>query len=114
MSHRAHGFNNTQGKGVGITFANGWTASIQWGRGNYCDNYDKGEHGIPAPRSGTAEIAAIHDDGTWYSFADKRPDDVPGKTHVEGWQTPEQVLAFLNIVAALPDHPASGADEGDA
>jgi len=106
------GFANSSGKGFRITFANGWSASVQFGRGNYCDNYDKGEHGQPALPSSTAEIAAIHNDGTWYSFVDRRPDVGPhASTHVEGWQTPEQVLAFLNIVAALPDHPASGGEE---
>jgi hypothetical protein len=106
------GFACTQGKGFRITFANGWAASVQFGRGNYSDNYDTGEWGQPAAPSSTAEIAGIHSDGTWYSFVDRRPDVGPdAKTHVEGWQTPEQVLAFLNILAALPDNPASGAEE---
>jgi hypothetical protein len=32
-------FSITRAKGVGITFANGWTVSVQWGPGNYCANY---------------------------------------------------------------------------
>jgi hypothetical protein len=31
-------FKITLGKGIHMTFANGWTVSIQWGIGNYCDN----------------------------------------------------------------------------
>lgn len=32
-------FNSTSNKGFNMTFANGITASVQWGTGNYCDNY---------------------------------------------------------------------------
>lgn len=32
-------FSITRAKGIGITFANGWTVSVQWGPGNYCANY---------------------------------------------------------------------------
>jgi hypothetical protein len=32
-------FNSTSNKGFNMTFANGITASVQWGAGNYCDNH---------------------------------------------------------------------------
>ena len=32
-------FNSTMRKGFHMTFANGLTASVQWGAGNYCDNH---------------------------------------------------------------------------
>ena len=32
-------FKITEGKGFHMTFANGWTVSVQWGSGNYCPNY---------------------------------------------------------------------------
>lgn len=32
-------FNSTMRKGFYMTFANGLTASVQWGAGNYCDNH---------------------------------------------------------------------------
>jgi len=34
-------FKNTMGKGFQMTFANGNTISVQWGRRNYCKNYMK-------------------------------------------------------------------------
>jgi len=33
-------FRITYGKGFGITFLNGWTISVQFGVGNYADNYE--------------------------------------------------------------------------
>ena len=36
------GFYITGKKGFHITFENGWTVSVQFGPGNYCDNYDCG------------------------------------------------------------------------
>jgi hypothetical protein len=30
----------TDGKGFGMSFANGWGVSVQFGYGNYADNYD--------------------------------------------------------------------------
>ena len=32
-------FRITEGKGFQITFANGYTASVQFGSGNYCSNF---------------------------------------------------------------------------
>lgn len=32
-------FNSIMRKGFHMTFANGLTASVQWGAGNYCDNH---------------------------------------------------------------------------
>jgi len=33
-------FNITNGKGFTMTFANGWTVSVQFGGLNYCQHYD--------------------------------------------------------------------------
>ena len=32
-------FEVTTGKGFHVTFENGWTVSVQFGPGNFCDNY---------------------------------------------------------------------------
>lgn len=60
-------------KGFHLTFANGWTISVQIGPGNYADNYSMS--GLPIGRdanlrSKCAEIAIWHLDGSWYKFAD--------------------------------------------
>ena len=33
-------FEMMSSKGIHLTFPNGWTVSIQFGPGSYCDNYD--------------------------------------------------------------------------
>lgn len=97
------GFRITDGKGFHVTFDNGWTVSVQFGRGNYGDNYDwpvddndyrqsnrdAGQHG-----SNTAEIAAWKGKDHWHHFEN-------GDT-VQGHQTPAQVLALMNEISALP------------
>lgn len=86
-------FKVTRNKGVHFTFENGWTVSVQWGGGNYCDNYDA-EIGrnIEVPPSTTAEVAAWASDGNLITLSD-------GYT-VMGHQTPEQVLALMNDIAS--------------
>jgi hypothetical protein len=74
--------------GVAITFANGCTVSVQWHSGTYSDNKY-----CPSRKSRTAEVAA------W----DKQHRDIAlaeeGRTEL-GWQTPAQVLAIMNAIAA--------------
>lgn len=77
-------------KGFFITFANGWTASVQFGLGNYCENRD-GLH----KHSATAEIAAWGGEKeVWHIFGRKKSDDC-----VRGWCKPDEVLKFLNMVS---------------
>lgn len=68
--------------GLHMTFANGWTVSIQWRDGNHCDR----------DRS-TAEIAAWSSGGDWYRFDD-------GNT-VKGWVTPDDVVEFMALIAMV-------------
>lgn len=94
----------TQGRGFQLTFANGWTASVQFGPGNYCQNRDMDINASPndyresnrlAGERGSmdAEIAAWPDGGTLVSF---------GGDTVEGWVPADQVAAFLMFVSRLP------------
>lgn len=78
------------GKGFQITFSNGWTASVQWGLGMYCHSRDE----EMAKESKTAEVAAIAPNG---DFVPMNPKDLDC---VKGWQSPNEVLGFLNWVAA--------------
>ena len=79
-------------KGFQMTFINGWTVSVMYGRGNYCENnYAQ----IPYPHeanpkaevsSKTAEVWA------WKDGTDLPKDPI-------GWQTPAEVAEFINAVA---------------
>jgi len=90
------GFRTCDAKGFQITFENGWTVSVQFGYGNYCDNRDQrpvGGNGYraDAPKSRDAEIAAWDANGVWHKFTDDE---------VEGYQKPGEVLEFMNMIAS--------------
>ena len=81
-------------KGFHITFANGWTASVQWGAANYSSNYSLplSDRGSPVPASSTAEVARWKGD-------DPLEDLDIGDT-VKGYLTADEVLYCLNETAA--------------
>lgn len=91
------GFAVYRNKGFHVTFENGWTVSVQFGPGNYCENRDK-DFDMPNVEkywhSPDAEFAAWDKDGKWFDFED-------GDT-VQGWGTPAQVLEFMTMIAAKP------------
>jgi len=89
-----------------LNLENGWTVSVQFGSGNYCRNRDLTGRVNPFTDTSdfnscvNAEIAAwitdsrsngITNTDDWYKFDD-------GDT-VRGWQSPSQVLEFLNTVS---------------
>jgi len=96
--------------GFQLEFDNGWTASVQFGIGNYCNNRDnRGNPFKDIPeflQCDNAEIAAWPtesrrggktgkttpaNDRGWYEFSDGQ--------EVNGWQTTAEVLEFLQLVA---------------
>jgi len=86
-------------KGFHITFANGWTVSVQFGGGNDCDNYEfpvGKELQLYSMESSTAEVAYFNQDGVMESF--ENGDQVKGR-----W-SPIQVLELMNMVAAKGKH----------
>lgn len=84
-------FKITNRKGFQVTFANGWTVSVQFGYGNYCSNKEFGSFGEDAEPCRNAEIAAWDYNDNWYDFGDD---------NVKGWVSPNDVLAFMNEIAA--------------
>lgn len=96
------GFQSTARKGFHMTFDNGWTVSVQWGPGNYCNNRcvtsDYPDPGARAANhdwaSTTAEIAVIDPTG---DFRPLRPED-----DVVGWLKPELVARVLFEMSLEP------------
>ena len=98
------GFNISGKKGFQITFDNGWTASVQFGPGNYCHNKDADgmevrsdvDFDIAAPDCPDAEVAAFASDGSqerhWHQFSADTDDTV------KGWVSPSEVVEFLQLV----------------
>ena len=104
----ARNFRITQGKGFGITFANGWGISVQFGAGNYCDHYngtisteafrEQGEQG-----SDTAECAVFDPAGNFVH--NKRI----GMEHgVSNRSTPEEVARLIAWVVKQQSSQGSG------
>ena len=79
--------------GAHVRFENGWVLSVQWGRGNYSDNYNLlSPSQEPPADSTTAEIAAWRgDDGDLMEWVD-------GDT-VQGWCSWERVQHVLDLLA---------------
>lgn len=69
--------------GFHMTFANEWTVSVQFGKGNYIS--DRNHHG----QSVDAEIAAWDKDGVWYRFEDD---------NVKGWVKADEVADFMAMI----------------
>jgi len=84
-------FKTTDANGFYMTFANGYTVSVQWNPGNYVSDRsgNNGEH----RESGNAEVAAWDGQGDWVPLGDN--DDVVG------WQTADDVAAIMAKVAAM-------------
>jgi hypothetical protein len=92
----AEGFYICDGKGFHIKFENGWTISVQFGPGNYCDNYDmrigNAEEKAGKKGSTTAECAVISPEGELIQL--------PGyHDSVTNRSTPAEVLKLINFTA---------------
>ena len=90
-------FRTTDKNGFHMRFINGWTVSVQFGPGNYTDEDVRcARITLDAEQQRfeplTAEIAAWDDAGVWHDF---------GSDTVSGWNTPDEVLRFMNMIAAL-------------
>lgn len=82
-------FKITEGKGFHMTFANGWTVSVQWGQGNYCENrYKEVTKNL---KCSDAEVAAWDKNGIWHRFE---------HDSVEGHLSANEVAEFISMIAA--------------
>ena len=106
----------TDGKGFGMSFDNGWAVSVQFGYGNYADNYD-GPNGqrmedyremnreCGSVGSSTAECAVFDASGEMlkelpeFMFDD---DDDGYRDMVSNRSSVAQVLQLMNWVASQP------------
>ena len=89
---RPQGFWITGKKGFHIKFENGYTVSVQFGPGNYCDNYELNigydDEKAGKEGSGDAECAVLKDGELI---------DMPvWGDNVKGRMKPEDVLKLLN------------------
>jgi len=90
-------FRSCENRGFHLKFANGWIVSVQFGMGNYCDNYDlllgeakeklKLHMERPDLESNTAEV------WSWNKKGEHYPEEPLAK------QTVRETLNFINKVS---------------
>lgn len=79
--------------GLRVTFDNGWTVSVQWGQGNYCENRDlpiskfENHDSHPSPN---AEVAIWHLDEPLHHLG--------AFDEVVGWLDPDRVILLMAAV----------------
>ena len=92
-------FSITGNRGFHMTFENGYTVSVQFGKGNYCDNYDLPLSYVveekTVPDSKNAETALIGGDKKFVRYL---------HNEVQKNMTPEMVLDLLNHARDLPQY----------
>jgi len=74
--------------GYHMTFKNGWTVSVQWGKGSYSSNYMQ--------KSSVTTCAEI-----WAFFGDLRH---PFTTNPEGYLSPDEIADYIHEVKGQPNH----------
>lgn len=88
----------TSGKGFHLRFPNGYTASVQFGPGNYSDNYNMSVHADDAEAgnrgSSTVEVAAFGPDNELVPIPE-------ASDTVQGYVPTSKLLEFLGWVATL-------------
>lgn len=82
---------NKINRGFQMTFANGWTISVQFGPGNYCSNRDYTPYPKLYNECKNAEIALIDPDGN----LDYNPE---WHDQVKGFVTPDEVVDWIHDV----------------
>ena len=96
MTKHGSGFCITGKKGFHVSFKNGWTVSVQFGPGNYCEHHDRdiGHDEEACGREGSydAETAVWGPDGQMRCINNS------GET-VQAYQSPEDVCKLLEFAA---------------
>ncbi len=82
-------FKVTAGKGFQITFSNGFTASVQFGYGNYCENKHDDTQQFHLGYTYTHDVKCANAEvAFWHK-------DQDGMDEPHGWIEPDAVAAFL-------------------
>ena len=88
-------FASSHNKGFRMTFENGFSISVQWGVGNYCEKKDSGQWDESTKHdywdSNSAEIAVFGKDGEFITITDY-PDVIAG------WLSTDKVAKCITII----------------
>ena len=96
-------FTSVENRGFQIQFSNGWTISVQFGPGNYCERQGL-EYDAPLKervwKSETAEVAAWDKEGRWYDF-DNEVMLETNHTDVTGWVDTNKVAFYIDLISTM-------------
>lgn len=91
-------FKITDNKGFHLSFDNGITVSVQFGRGNYCDNYTVGGWEGPVEPSSNAEVMVWDREGKTLPIPSAEG-EIPENADVVGYQSANDVARIINHFA---------------
>ena len=100
-------FTTSYNKGFSMTFGNGFSISVQWGVGNYCEKRDSGEWNEATKHdfwsSNSAEIAVFGIDGEFISISGYELENEDGTVKkvndvVSGWLSADTVAKCITII----------------
>lgn len=95
-------FESTMRKGFYMTFENGLTVSVQWGAGNYCENYfpeDRDFTFSKDAKSRTAEVAVFDARDEFIDPQKFMDEDINGDRMVAGYLNADQVAQLIYNVS---------------
>lgn len=87
-------FRSIRNKGFHMTFPNGWTISVQFGIGNYCNGYPHDIRDFDAPAKADAWESPDAEVACWayhYPMGDPL-----------GWQSPLAVAELIHVLSLDP------------
>jgi hypothetical protein len=89
----------TYNKGFRMKFDNGFSISVQWGIGNYCEKKNLGatlgdERKEDFWESKTAEVAVFDNNNDMLSIGNEEA--------VIGWLSPDEVAKVISIISSSP------------
>lgn len=81
-------------KGFHMRFENGWTISVQFGAGSYCDNYSASikDYGKKPSQSNNAEVWCWDESGN-----KKYPEEPTNRS------SPEEILKIMNHISNIKE-----------
>ena len=100
-------FTTSYNKGFRMTFGNGFSISVQWGVGNYCEKKESGQWDESTKYaewdSNSAEIAVFDKDGEFINIRGYELENVDGtiENHndvVAGWLSADTVAKCITLV----------------
>ena len=88
--------------GFQMTFENGYTVSVRWGWGNYCDSQSgPSSNANASPTCDNCETAVFKPDGSFITKNEYRKMGIITHDIVFPYQSAEDVLKLMNSVSKL-------------